>query len=68
RRRTGRTVGAWIAERRMAEARALLRGTDLSIGEVARRVGMADQGYFTRQFRRVHGASPRVWRDQNSAN
>ncbi|WP_349271169.1 hypothetical protein [Mycolicibacterium parafortuitum] len=29
---------------------------------------MADQGYFTRQFRRVHGASPRVWRDQNSAN
>ncbi|HXZ71110.1 MAG TPA: AraC family transcriptional regulator [Streptosporangiaceae bacterium] len=42
RRRTGRTVQDWIIERRMAEARKLLAGTDLPIGEVARRVGMPD--------------------------
>jgi AraC family transcriptional regulator, transcriptional activator of pobA len=59
RRRTGRTVQEWIIERRMAEARSLLSGTELSVGEIARRVGMSDPGYFSRLFRRTHGASPR---------
>ncbi len=62
RRRTGRTVQEWIIERRMAEARNLLADTDLPVGEVARRVGMSDPGYFSRQFRRTHGTSPRRWR------
>jgi AraC-like DNA-binding protein len=62
RRRTGRTVQEWIIERRMGEARTLLAETDLSIAEIARRVGMSDPGYFSRQFRRIHGASPREWR------
>ncbi len=62
RRRTGRTVQEWIIERRMAEARKLLTDTDLPVSEVARRVGIADPGYFSRLFRRTHGASPRNWR------
>lgn len=62
RRRTGRTVQDWIVERRMAEARALLVETDLAVQEVARRVGIADPGYFARVFRGVHGLSPRTWR------
>lgn len=62
RRRTGRTVGEWIVERRMAAARGLLAATDLPVAEVARRVGMADPGYFSRVFCRMHGAPPRTWR------
>ena len=62
RRRTGRTVVEWISERRMAEARTLLAETELSVGEIARRVGMTDPGYFSRMFRRAHGTSPRTWR------
>src|SRR5947209_6782748 len=65
RRRTGRTVQEWIVERRMAEARTLLAETDLPIAEVARRVGVADAGYFSRLFGRTHGASPRAWRVSN---
>lgn len=61
RRRTGRTVGDWITERRMAEARSLLASTDLGVQEVVRRVGIVDPGYFTRVFRRAHGESPRRW-------
>jgi AraC-like DNA-binding protein len=62
RQRTGRTVVDWITERRMAEARRLLSGTDLPVGEIARRVGLPDAGYFARVFRRSHGTTPRAWR------
>jgi AraC family transcriptional regulator, transcriptional activator of pobA len=62
RRRTGRTIGEWITERRMAAARDLLVSTDLSAEQVAARVGYADPGYFNRKFRQVHGTPPGAWR------
>lgn len=62
RRRTGRTVGQWITERRMREARRLLVDTDLTVAAVARRVGYRDPGYFVRRFRREHGVPPLAWR------
>jgi AraC-like DNA-binding protein len=62
RRRTGRTVQAWITERRMVQARRLLAATELPISEVGRRVGFPDAGYFTRTFGKVHGISPAQWR------
>ncbi|WP_042370845.1 helix-turn-helix transcriptional regulator [Streptacidiphilus neutrinimicus] len=63
RRRTGRTVVDWITERRMAEARRLLSGTDLPVAQVGRRVGLPDPGYFARVFRATHGTTPRTWRN-----
>lgn len=66
RRRTGRTVQGWIVERRMAEARRMLATTDLSVGEIARLVGISDPGYFTRVFRNTVGMSPRRWRAMDS--
>lgn len=62
RRRTGRTVQEWITERRMTQARRLLAATDLTVGEVGRRVGFPDAGYFARTFGKVHGVSPTQWR------
>ena len=62
RRKTGRTVQEWIAERRMVEARRLLVETDLAVEEVGRRVGYGDVGYFVRSFRRAHGTTPLGWR------
>lgn len=64
RRRTGRTVQDWITERRMTKARALLAETELPVSEVARLVGIPDPGYFSRTFRRMHGTSPRDWRNR----
>lgn len=68
RRRTGRTVVEWIAERRMAEARRLLAETDENIEWVGARVGYDDPTYFARRFRRAHGANPAAWRNANCSS
>lgn len=59
---TGRSVGAWVLERRMAEARRRLRSTDERVDAIATRVGYADVTHFIRQFRRAHGMTPAAWR------
>jgi AraC family transcriptional regulator, transcriptional activator of pobA len=61
-RRTGRTVQQWITERRMREARRLLADTDLTVTEIAPRVGYREAGYFVRRFRTAHGVTPGAWR------
>ena len=62
RKETGRTVGEWILEYRMAEARRRLRGTDEHVDTLAGRVGYADVTHFIRLFRRTHGLTPAAWR------
>lgn len=62
RHKTGRTVQAWITERRLAEARRLLVNTELTIDRVARLTGYRDPGYFARSFRKHHATTPRGWR------
>lgn len=62
RRRTGRTVQQWIAERRMVEARRLLAGTDLTVAAIAEETGFRDPSYFVRTFRRAHATTPLRWR------
>ena len=68
RRKTGRTVQEWIAERRMAEARRLLVQTDLAVEELGQRVGYGDAGYFVRSFRHAHGMTPLGWRRAGRPN
>jgi len=59
---TGRSPQQYLIELRVSNARQLLRETNLSIGEVARRVGYEDALYFSRLFARYTGKSPRVFR------
>lgn len=59
---TGRSVGAWIVNARMAEARRLLLHSDEMVDVIAERVGYADATHFIRMFRREHGATPAAWR------
>jgi AraC family transcriptional regulator, transcriptional activator of pobA len=61
-RHTGRTVGQWLTERRMREARRLLTSDGLTVAAIAHRVGYRDPGYFVRRFRREHGVPPQAWR------
>ncbi|HBQ97835.1 MULTISPECIES: response regulator [unclassified Roseofilum] len=61
---TGHTVKQWIIKQRMAKACQLLQTTQETIRQVAERSGYPDAGYFTRQFRQIHGISPLSWRQQ----
>lgn len=55
---TGRTPGELIRQTRVHEAKRLLLRTELSVRQVAARVGYGDPAYFCRFFRRETGASP----------
>lgn len=67
RRKTGRTVVSWICEYRMTAARRLLETTTQSVSQIALTVGYEDTAYFIRQFRRLHGVTPKAWRDKHKA-
>jgi AraC-like DNA-binding protein len=59
---TGTTPIAYLIQLRVNRAAALLRHSDDRVTEVAFRVGFSDSNYFTRQFRRLLGCSPRAYR------
>lgn len=60
RRETGLTLGQYRAQRRLSEAKELIsRGVRVS--DVAVAVGLPDQSYFARWFRRQTGQTPSVW-------
>jgi AraC family transcriptional activator of pobA len=60
---TGRSTKELVTERVMVEAARLLRYTDLTIGQIAFRVGFADPLYFSRAFKRHTGTSPQAYRE-----
>lgn len=61
---TGRGTKALITDRVMIEAARLLRFSSLSVGEVAFRIGLRDQLYFSRVFKRHYGDAPVAYRER----
>jgi AraC-like DNA-binding protein len=59
---TGTSPLAWLIHQRIHRACGLLRHSDKRVTEIAFEVGFNDSNYFTRQFRKVTGASPREYR------
>lgn len=62
RRKTGKTVTAWIAEKTVAEAQALLSRSGASIQEVAYRLAFKEPGHFSRFFKKHTGLTPSSFR------
>ncbi len=63
---TGTSPVAWVISQRISRACKLLRHTDRRVTEIAFDVGFNDSNYFTRQFRKITGVSPRDYRMKNS--
>lgn len=62
---TGRPASALVREARIREAKRLLAGTELTVRQVASRVGFTDAAYFCRFFRRETGLSPGGFRENH---
>ena len=52
-----------ISEVRMEKARELIKKTDLSINEISGKVGFSSSSYFHRAFKKVHGVTPKEFRE-----
>ena len=59
---TGVTALQYLQDQRNQEAKDLLKNSNLSITEIAYRVGYQDVSYFTKQFKARSGATPKQWR------
>lgn len=64
RKEVGKTFSDMVLERRMHAARNYLLNGSKPVGEVARLCGFADEAYFSRRFRQIHGLPPGQFRRQ----
>lgn len=58
----GSTLSRMITDRRVEEAKHLLRKSDIPISAVAEAVGVSDYNYFTKVFRTTTGMTPSEFR------
>lgn len=58
----GHSTGTEIARRRIAEAKRLLRTTDLSLAEIASYCGYCHASFLIRTFKNATGMTPVAWR------
>jgi transcriptional regulator GlxA family with amidase domain len=61
----GETPYAYLMTRRIERAKALLRGDDLSVGEVCVAVGCSSLGSFSARFTELAGETPTAYRNRN---
>ena len=60
--RFGMTIPRYLLTRRIDHSCYLLTATNMPVHRVAQRVGLPDAQYFNKQFRRITGQSPSVYR------
>lgn len=58
----GVTINSYISNKRITQAKQLLRFSNKSIEQIAEEVGIDDPNYFTRQFKKVEGITPGEYR------
>jgi len=64
--KAGEPLSAYINNARIHTARKLLTTTDLSLQEIAARVGFTDVSYFHRQFKKLTDMTPLQYRNANT--
>lgn len=62
RRETGMTIRQYVDELVLSRAEHLLKNTTLPVRDISDSLGFCDQFYFSRQFKKWYGVSPREYR------
>lgn len=61
----GETFGNYISRLRVDRSKELLRGSSLTVTQIAKKVGYSDTGHYIRLFKRFEGVTPTVYRQYN---
>ncbi|MDR2038330.1 MAG: AraC family transcriptional regulator [Bacteroidales bacterium] len=61
---TGKTPLSWINEAVLLEAKVMLCHTDMSVNDIAGKVGLQDASYFSRLFKKQVGMTPIAFRNE----
>ncbi len=61
---SGKSPGEWIDDYVTEEARALLKGTNLTVQQISHQLGFPSQSFFGKFFKRVTGFSPKEYREK----
>jgi AraC-like DNA-binding protein len=65
--KAGCSLRAFCNDLKLADAKALLEGTSLSVTEIAYAVGFGDASYFIKLFKDKYGGSPYKYRKEKTA-
>ncbi|WP_040975476.1 GlxA family transcriptional regulator [Necropsobacter massiliensis] len=68
RKATGMAFNHWLTEVRLQKGRDLLESSDLSIEQIAERIGYRSATAFRQQFKLKHQISPQAWRKEFQGN
>lgn len=60
--KTGKSVSNWISDKLIAEAKSLLKNTDLSVKEIAYKLGFLETSHFSNYFKKHTKTSPEEYR------
>jgi len=61
---TGVSPAKYLKSLRMEQSTVLLTTTFLSVKQIARHVGLADESHFVRDFKRIYGVTPSEYRSR----
>ena len=65
--KTGQSIGKYLIETKVENARILLEQTNLSVKEIAFQVGFKDPSQFSKVFKRYMSVSPWIYRTSKRA-
>lgn len=61
-RKSGQTISDYLRQYRIHRSLELLTESDISISQIAQCCGFSNQSYYTKEFRRVTGTTPKQYR------
>jgi AraC family transcriptional activator of pobA len=62
--KTGKSISAWIADKTIAEAKAMLQDKQINIKEIAGKLGFLEASHFSNYFKKHTTQSPAEYRKQ----
>ncbi len=65
--KTGKAIQSWIADKTTSVAKSMLQHGEISIKEIAYRLGFSETAHFSNYFKKHSGISPSIYRENHKS-